>query len=458
MLLPLRLARLTALCALSLSAGHALAAESGTGDTGGTGDATDWAINAPDRFALHGQATYVWQRDLSFHSPYSGPNSLSGRGTTSYSVTTTLDLGMRLWQGAEVHVNPEVAFGKAFSELHGLAGFTNGELAKTAGPNPTLYRARAFFRQTVGLGGGTEDREAEMNQFAGPVDKRRVVFTAGNFSVLDVFDSVTYAHDARTQFLNWSFLTHGAFDYAADARGYTWGAALEYYDDDWAYRVGRFIQPAESNGLPLDARIDRHYGDVFEVEHSHTLAGQPGKLRVMLFRNKVDMARYDDALALSQSTGSTPDISLVRHEHAKVGIGIGGEQQINDDIGLFARASWADGKTETYAFTEIDRSVSFGTLAKGSKWGRPNDTVGLAAAINMLSPDHRRYLQQGGIGVFLGDGRLNYAPEQLVEAFYSVQAAKRLWISADVQWIRNPGYNADRGPAVFFGTRLHTEF
>lgn len=170
------------------------------------------------------------------------------------------------------------------------------------------------------------------------------------------------------------------------------------------------------------------------------------------------MARYDDALALGQSTGSAPDISLARRDNSKVGVGIGGEQQINDDIGVFARASWADGKTETYAFTEIDRSVSFGTLVKGSQWGRSDDTVGLAAVINMLSPDHRRYLQQGGLGVFLGDGKLNYAPEQIVEAFYSFQATKHLWISADAQWIRNPGYNADRGPAVFFGTRLHTEF
>ncbi|WP_439891494.1 carbohydrate porin [Ralstonia sp. 25C] len=449
-----RLSRLTALSpvfALMLCAGHALADD----------NASSWAINDPDRFAVHGQATYVWQHDLSFHSPYSGQNSLSGQSTTSYSVTTTLDLGMRLWQGAEVHINPEVAFGKAFSELHGLGGFSNGELAKTAGADPTVYRARAFFRQTVGLGGpggDREDQEAEMNQFAGPVDKRRLVFTAGNFSVLDVFDSVTYAHDPRTQFLNWSFLTHGAFDYAADARGYTSGAALEYYDGDWAYRLGRFIQPIESNGLALDTRVVRHYGDVFEVEHSHTLAGQPGKLRVMLFRNKANMARYDDALALGQSTGSAPDINLVRRENTKVGIGIGGEQQLYDDIGLFARASWADGKTETYSFTEIDRAISFGAVVRGSKWGRSEDTVGLAAAINMLSPDHRRYLQQGGMGVFLGDGKLNYAPEQIVEAFYSFQAAKHLWVSADVQWIRNPGYNADRGPAVFFGTRLHTEF
>lgn len=442
-----RLLCLTALPALMLCASPAFADD----------DSTRWAINDPDRFAAHGQATYVWQHDLSFHSPYSGPNSLSGRSTASYSVTTTLDLGMRLWKGAEVHINPEIAFGQPFSGLHGLAGFSNGELAKTAGPDPTVYRARAFFRQTVGLG-GTEDQEADMNRFAGPVDKRRLVFTAGNFSVLDVFDSVTYAHDPRTQFLNWSFLTHGAFDYAADARGYTWGAALEYYDGDWAYRLGRFIQPVESNGLALDTRIGRHYGDVFEVERSHTLAGQPGKLRVMVFRNKADMARYDDAIALGQSAGSAPDVSLVRRGHAKVGIGVGAEQQINDDIGVFARASWADGKTETYAFTEIDRSVSFGTLVKGSKWGRADDTVGVAAAVNMLSPDHRRYLQQGGMGVFLGDGKLNYAPEQIVEAFYSFQAAKHLWISADVQWIRNPGYNADRGPAVFFGTRLHTEF
>nr|WP_296228749.1 carbohydrate porin [Ralstonia sp. UBA689] len=413
-----------------------------------------------DRFGFHGQTTYVWQRKPAFDAAYSGDNSLAAGRAKSYSFTATLDLGMRLWKGAEFHFNPEVSQGVAFSELHGMAGLPNGELAKTSGANPMLYRARAFLRQTWGLGGDTEKIDADFNQFADIVDKRRVVLTAGNFPVLDVFDAVEYAHDPRTQFLNWSFMTHPSFDYPADARGYNWGVALEYIDSEngWTVRAGRFLQPVESNGLPLDTRFLKHYGDMVELEKSYTLFGQDGKVRLLGWRNQARMGRFDDAISLGAATDSAPDVGLVRKERAKVGVGLSFEQKVGENLGLFTRLSWSDDKTETYAFTEAGRSVSFGGLLRGAAWGRPNDVLGVAYAQNMLGPDHRAYLAAGGNGAFLGDGTLNYGPERVLEVFYSVQLAKGLAISPDFQLIQNPGYNRDRGPAKFIGIRAHAEF
>jgi hypothetical protein len=222
------IAPLALLLALGLAPAHAQEVDTG-GQPGAAAQEGQRPVEEPDRFAIHGQTTYVWQRKPAFNAAYSGENSLGTQRDKSYSWTATLDLGVRLWQGAEFHFNPEVVQGVAFSGLHGLGGFNNGELAKVSGPNPTVFRARAFLRQTWGLGGGEEQVEADFNQFATTVDKRRIVLTAGNMPVLDIFNAVEYAHDPRTQFLNWAFMTHGSFDYAADARGYDWGLALEYY-------------------------------------------------------------------------------------------------------------------------------------------------------------------------------------------------------------------------------------
>lgn len=411
-----------------------------------------------ERFAFHGQTTYVWQRKPAFSAAYSGDNSLRPEREKSYSFSATLDLGSRLWKDAEFHFNPEVTQGVPFSGLHGLGGLTNGELAKVSSTNPTIYRARAFLRQTIGLGGDTETVDADFNQFASVVDKRRVVITAGNFPVLDVFDAVEYSHDARTQFMNWSFMTHGSFDYPADARGYNWGLAIEYIGEGWAVRAGRFLQPIESNGLQLDTRLFEHYGDTVELEKSYTVYGQEGKVRLLGWRNKAKMGRFSDAIALAQSSGDTPDVGLVRQEHAKVGLGLSFEQKAGRDLGLFARLNWSDDKTETYAFTEIGRSVSAGGLLTGTAWGHPNDILGVAMALNMLGPSHRAYLAAGGSGAFLGDGALNYGHERVLEVFYSFQLFKGVTLSPDFQLIQNPGYNRDRGPAKFIGMRFHGEF
>ena len=405
------------------------------------------------------QSTYVWQAKPSLRSPYEAAHSLQGAREKSYSFTATGAFGIRLRAKTELYFDPEVAQGVPLSGLVGLAGFTNGEMARSSGANPTVYRARLFARHVIGLSDETEDIAPAMNQLGSKYATQRITLTAGNLSVLDIFDANQFNHDPRLQFLNWTVMTHGAYDFAADARGYTWGAAAEYQGDGWALRAGRFVQPKEPNQLALDSRIGRHYGDQVEVEQRYELGkDMPGVVRVLAYRNRTVMARYDDALALAAQTASTPSLDAVRTaEQSKVGVGLNLEQTFTRELGGFLRAMWADGKTETYAFTEADRSFSFGGSAKGALWGRPSDTLGLAFAGNMLSTPHRRVLAGGGLTFFLGDGRLNYAAEQIFETYYAFAPLKGLTLSFDCQRIRNPGYNADRGPASFFGLRLHVE-
>ncbi|NOT17757.1 MAG: carbohydrate porin [Sulfuriferula sp.] len=405
------------------------------------------------------QSTYVWQFKDAFPAAYTGANSLSTAHEKSYSFTATAAFGFRPWTGGEIYFNPELSQGVPLSNLVGLGGFTNGEMARTSGSRMALYRARLFLRQTWGMGGEREHLASDMNQLAGNVDKRRLVWTIGNLAVSDIFDDNAYSHDPRTQFMNWSIMNQGAFDYAADARGYSWGTAVEWYHDNWAVRAGRFIQPIQPNQTSLDTDIFTHFGDQIEVEHSHTWASQPGKIRVLAFRNRAIMSRYRDALNLSAATNTTPDLNAVRTgEQIKFGIGLNIEQAISDDIGLFARVGWADGQTETYAFTEIDQSISAGALIQGSAWGSAQDSIGLAFARNALSAAHRGYLAAGGIGFFIGDGKLNYQPELILEGFYRWQTTKQLNLTADWQHIRNPAYNADRGPVDVVALRAHLEF
>lgn len=407
----------------------------------------------------HFQTTYAWQGKAPFSASYSGPNSLTSRREKSYSFTATAFLGGRPWTGGELYFNPEVAQGVPLSNLTGLGGLTNGEIARTAGPSPTFYVARLFLRQTWGLGGSPETVDADANQLGGSVQPRRVVLSVGKMAIADIFDNNAYSHDPRTQFLNWSLMSAGAYDYAADSRGYTWGAALEYYHDNWAVRAGRFIQPKVPNQLALDQHIFMHYGDQIEVEHGHTLNGQPGKLRVLAFQNRAVMSRFQDALNYAALHGGTPDINAVRYgNQVKYGFGLNLEQQITPDIGVFARANWADGKTETYAFTEIDNSIAAGTVLHGGRWARAQDNLGIAYVQNGLSRQRRAYLAAGGLGFFIGDGALNYRPERILETYYSLGLIKNTTLALDYQYIQNPAYNADRGPVSVGAVRLHAAF
>jgi hypothetical protein len=419
-------------------------------------------FNEAENWTARFQTTYIWQRKPGFDAAYSGQNSLLANREKSYTFTTTAYLGFKPWNGGELYFNPEITQGVPFSNLSGMGGFSNGELTKATGSNPKIYRQRVFLRQTWNMGGGSEAVEADLNQMAGMVDRNRFVLTAGNFSTLDIFDDNAYAKDPRTQFMNWGGWSYAAYDYAADSRGYAWGAAGEWYRGDWVYRFARMTGPRDPNGLPIDYQIGRHYGDQFEIEHAHTIGDLPGKVRVLGWRNRAITASFRDALAYGLANPADPNKQWIlkarNGEKIKYGIGVNAEQALSSNLGAFVRAMNADGRTETYAFTEVDASVAAGLSLKGGAWQRGKDTVGVALMRNMLGADRRDYLAAGGISFFIGDGRLRYKAEDIVEIYYSWNAWKNVYLTADFQRVNNPGYNADRGPANFAGLRFHAEY
>ncbi len=413
---------------------------------------------------LRFQATYNWQKHPSYQAAYSGPNSIQTAAEKMYTFSLTGAFGVRPWQGGEVYLNVEAAQGIPFStNLVGLGGFTNGEITRAAGTNPIVYRQRLFLRQTWNNGGESQRVESSFNnQMAGWVDRDRFVMTVGNFSTLDVFDPNSYAKDPRTQFMNWSNWTYSSYDYAADARGFGWGVAAEWYKDDWVLRFGRMTGPIKPNELPVDQSIFNHYGDQLEVEHAHTLFGRPGAVRVLGWRNRAILASFSDAHSWlnanpGQYTGPDALFAVRGAEKIKYGLGVNVEQALTEDAGYFLRAMQTDGRTETYAFTEVDGSLSTGVACKGEAWGRDQDGAGLAFARNFLSVERRSFLAAGGISYFIGDGALNYRPEDILEGYYSIGLSRELKLTVDYQRIQNPAYNADRGPIDIYAVRLRGE-
>ncbi|MDB5408566.1 MAG: OmpA-like transrane protein, partial [Rhodospirillales bacterium] len=362
-------------------------------------------------WSLHGQMTGVYQGDFGFRSPYRGPNSLSGDEQWRETISATAYLGRRLWQGGELYFNPEFNQGFGLSHSLGIASFSSGEAQKAGFDTPKPNVARLFLRQTFGLGGATEAVEDDLNQIAGPVDVDRIVVTAGKFSIVDIFDDNQYAHDARTQFLNVALEDSVAYDYPADAKGYTDGVAVELNRKTWALRGGWFLEPKIANTRNLEPRFWKRFGSVAELETRHELWGAPGKLRFLVFANRAPMANLRQALAFARLNGTVPDFAPVRRDRWKAGVAFNFEQAVTDDLGVFSRLSWNDGKTEGWAFTDIDAGVSAGISLKGTSWGRKADTVGFGSAANFLSSAHQAFFAAGGTGIFVGDGRLNYSPE-----------------------------------------------
>lgn len=412
---------------------------------------------APELFAIRGQATYLEQETDAFHAPYSGPNSLSpsqGREVTS----ATLYLGARLWRGAEFWLNPEVDEGFGLDDTVGVAGFPSG-LSYKVGSDPPYFRLqRAFVRDTFNLGGERAKTEAAANQFPGELAADRIVVTFGKFSVTDVFDTNRYAHDPTQDFLNWSVIDTGTFDYAADAWGYTVGAAVEWYVGDWTARAGIFDLSDVPNSRRLEPGGDE-YQIVAEIEHRHELLGRPGKLAVTGFESHGRMALLEDAIDYALATGGPVDPAPVRSFRKRDGVSLNLEQGITRDLGLFARAGAAGGNVEAYEFTDIDRTAALGLSLAGMRWGRPQDTFGLASVINGISATRRRYLASGGLGILVGDGQLpNAGDEHIVETYYKWAPFSALQLTLDYQWVRNPAYNSDRGPVSIFAARIHVQF
>jgi len=342
-------------------------------------------------------------------------------------------------------------------QLVGLGGFQNGELQKGSYAPPIYYTARAFIRQTIGLGGGKEHIEGGPNQLAGNLDKNRIVLSYGKFATLDFFDQNSYSHDPRTQFQNFAIFSMGAYSYAADSKGYTYGVVAEWYQDDWILKMARLAMPTIPNTAQLDYSMTQDYGNQIELTHEHELLGQPGAVRAIYYQQHAFMGNYQSAVGIAQQTNSTPDITNTRlAAQSSWGYGINFEQSLSEDIGVFGRWSWNPGNSETQTI-DISRSLSGGVSIKGASWSRPNDTVGLGFAVNGIAPIQRTYLQLGGMSPFIGDGNLSYKTEQILETFYSAKVYKDLYLSADYQRIANPAYNSARGPVNFFGLRAHIE-
>jgi high affinity Mn2+ porin len=413
---------------------------------------------APEAWNLYGQATFVKQYHPGFTSPYQGANSLTPGRNGEETTDVTLFLGIRLWDGGALYVNPEIDEGFGFDDTLGLAGFSSGEAYKIGKAEPYFRLPRAFLRQRFDLGGEATTLSPGPNELGGTQAADNVVLTIGKFSVVDIFDTNRYAHDPRSDFLNWAIIDAAAFDYAADSWGYTVGIAAEWTQSWWTLRGGFF----DLSDVPNSSRLEPGFNEfalIGELEGRYELQGHPGKLKLLGFLNNGRMGSYSDAVQLGQATDSIPSTALVRHSASRLGIALNLEQEVSADFGAFARISFNDGSKEAYEFTDVNRSASAGISVKGTGWNRADDVFGFAGVVNGLSGAARAYFAAGGLGILIGDGRLpHYRTEDIVETYYALRATEHFTISADYQYVANPAYNRDRGPVSIFSVRVHAEF
>ena len=409
-----------------------------------------------DWFAVHGQTTFIEQYDPPFHSPYFGPHSLDpNQGRESWDVMYFV--GAKLWQGAEFWIDPELDQGFGLSNTEGIAGFSSGASFKVGASVPYARLQRYFIRQTIDLGGATEKVDADQNQFAGSNTTDRLVISIGKYSVSDVFDQNKYAQNPRKDFMNWGLIDAGTFDYAADAWGYSYGTSAEWYKGDWTVRGGIF----DLTAVPNSEDLDPHFGQfqwLGEIERRYELWSDPGKIAFTGFLTRARLGSYEDAIALAMATGGTADIAAVRQYRSRTGLSTNLEQEITADLGLFARAGFANGNIEPDSYTDVDRTVAAGLALKGTQWGRPNDTFAIAGIVNGITKIHEQFLNDGGLGILVGDGQLPHPGlEQIVEAYYLFPVYD--WhATIDYQFVVNPAYNRDRGPVSIIGVRAETDF
>jgi high affinity Mn2+ porin len=423
----------------------------------------------PERVSLHAQATTVQQYHGGFPAAYSGPQSLSAKPDTAKTFDATLFIGARLGKRTEFYVDPEVdqGFGlgspatapdQPYNGTFGAAGFPSAEAYKVGRDSSYGRIQRIFFRQVLNFGGGAAQPIApDINQLGGSIDPNNLIVTAGKFGVVDVFDNNPYAHDPKNDFLNWCIVDMGAFDYPADAWGYTYGASAELSSERSTARVGIFQLSAVPNQIEIEHQPLRQYGTVVELEERTSLfGGHPGAIKGLVYADTGYVGSYADALALAAQTGTLPSTANVRNDkHVKVGAGINIAQEIAPNIGVFGRASAMNGTYEADEFTDIDRSLSAGLSVSGALYHRPDDTFGLAGALNALSPPAKEYFAAGGLGILIGDGTLSYAGERILETYYRLGVTKYVGFTFDYQYITNPGYNTARGPISIYGLRYH---
>ena len=410
------------------------------------------------RWNWHVQNTDIVQYHPGFSAPYSGPNSLDNGREMQNTESLDVMLGARLWQGAELHLDGMAWQGFGLSKTLGVAGFPNGEAFRVGTKMPDFTLSRVFIRQTIGLGGEQESVEDDQLHLAGKQDVRRITLTFGKLSAKDVFDNNTYANDPRTQFMNWSLMANGAWDYPADSLGYTQGFVAELNQPQWTVRYGIFQVPARSNQMEHDWHMADAWSMALELERRWKLDAHPGAVRLLGYVERAHMGNFSEAIDASLANGTAADITATRAYRCKFGFGVNAEQEIVKDIGVFARLGWNDGQTEPWVFTDVDQTASLGVSVKGSFWGRKNDTVGFAGVLNGISQTHREFLALGGTGILAGDGTLTYGIEKILETYYDYQIWKTVHVTLDFQFIDNPAFNSDRGPVAVIGGRLHWEF
>jgi high affinity Mn2+ porin len=416
-------------------------------------------------WSVHFQLTVISQAHTGFKSLYSGTNSLADSVELgASSITSTLFIGRKLWKGAAVYLDPELSGGRGLSYAVGVAGALNGETYRIGDPAPVVSIARAYLQQSIPLGNQSDNIDDAVNQVAGKLPAKRITLSAGKFSMSDFYDKNAYSHDPRTQFQNWSLMSNGAWDYPANTKGYTWGLVAEWINPLWVLRLSSVAVPKIANHPEMEYRLSKAHSETAEFERKIFINKKPGTVRVLFSYTATRAPSYKDAIA-ALSNGDTTLLKVVSGNAEntvfggkKTGIGINADQQLTDNISVFARIGWNDGKDVTWAFTEIDQTIHAGFSVKGGGWKRIEDVAGIAFCANGISSDHRRFLRDGGYGFIIGDGNLNYGYEEIIEAYYNCKLFDNFWLSLDYQFVNHPAYNKDRGPVHVFGIRGHVEF
>ena len=410
-----------------------------------------------ERTSFHFQQTIITQYKPAFYAPYSGLNSLSPLSETQTSITATFFGTARLWKGSQFIFDPELSGGAGLSQTLGIAGFPNGETFRVGGVQNKIYIGRLFYQQIFEWGKEKDTLASDQLQLAGLRSKRYFLAGIGKFNMGDFFDQNDFSHDPRTQFMNWALMENAAWDYPANTRGYVLGAYTELGQPDWTLRFAFTMNVTQANSSTWDAKILKANTQTIEYERRYAISDQKGTLRILGFLNNGKFGNYDQAIA--QSPKAPVVDSTQAYGRHKYGFGINADQYLTKDFGIFAKVSYNDGHTQTWFFTEIDRSLTFGGVLKGTQWKRGDDEVGLGFIGNGLSAPHRDYLADGGYGFLIGDGKLNYEPEMIAEIYYKLNAyQKKFFLTPDYQFIMNPAYNHDRGPVNVFSIRAHIEF
>jgi high affinity Mn2+ porin len=437
------------------------AAAADDSDTDSKDPVTVFPHSETSRYWISGQANIVLQWHASFPAKYSGPNSLNPHAENATSKVYTLYMGYELTHTTEVFLDIESAQGHGLSNALGLGGITNLDVVRNTSLSHAPYVARALIRQIIPLSDDRITAERGPLSLATSLPARRIEFRLGKFDVVDFFDNNTWGTDSHLQFLNWAVDNNGAYDYAANTRGYTDGVMVEYDDHWWSVRFAETLMPKVANGINLDADVTRARAENLEAEaRGNLFLHRAGVVRLLGYLNHADMGNYDEAIRdFKNHLTPVPDITFTRMQgRHKYGFGLNFEQELPAKVGVFGRLGWGDGRNESFAYTEVDRTLELGAFTKGDAWKRRNDRAGVVFAINGIVASHAQYLALGGRGFLLGDGALTYGPEKIFEGFYTVHLWRGFFGSFDLQHVNNPGYNKARGPVLVPGLRFHVDF